>query len=55
MTLARSQAESVVLWIGKSRPQSEVDLYETITTEHVWNRNSSMATHAPKATKHEIA
>ena len=35
MTLARSQAESVVLWIGKSRPQSEVDLYETITTEHV--------------------
>ena len=37
MTLARSQAESVVLWVGKSRPQSEVDLYlyETITTEYV--------------------
>ena len=35
MTLARSQAESVVLWIGKSRPQLEVDLCETITTEHV--------------------
>ena len=35
MTLARSQAESVVLWLGRSRPQSEVDLYETFTTEHV--------------------
>ena len=40
MTLARSQAESVVLWVvvlwvGKSRPQSEVDPYETTTTEHI--------------------
>ena len=28
MTLARAQAESVVLWLGRSRPQSEVDQYE---------------------------
>ena len=35
MTLARSQAESVVLWVGKSRPQLEVDLCESVMTEHV--------------------